>query len=64
MLYPLLRSIVETFRGDKARGVDLVFGLSTSQLISVLVATFALIAIVVTLKKRQEPEVAATENST
>jgi len=63
MLYPLLRSIVETFRGDKARGVDLVFGLSTSQLISVLVAAFALIAIVWTLKKRQEPESSSLENT-
>ena len=63
MLYPLLRSIVEPFRGDKARGVDLIFGLSTSQLISVLVAASALVAIVVTLKKRQEPETPTMENS-
>ena len=64
MFYPLLRSVVEAFRGDKARGVDLVFGLSTSQLISVLVASFALIAIVFTLNKRQEPETPPMENST
>jgi phosphatidylglycerol:prolipoprotein diacylglycerol transferase len=52
MLYPLLRSVVETFRGDKARGVDLVFGLSTSQLISVIVAASALIIILVLRQKK------------
>ena len=64
MLYPLLRSVVETFRGDRARGVDLIFGLSTSQLISVLVAVFALIAIVIIWRKRQDSAVELLENST
>jgi phosphatidylglycerol:prolipoprotein diacylglycerol transferase len=64
MFYPLLRSIVETFRGDKARGVDLVFGLSTSQLISVLVAVFAMIAIVTIWKRRQEAPTESLENAT
>jgi phosphatidylglycerol:prolipoprotein diacylglycerol transferase len=50
MLYPILRSVMETFRGDKARGVDLVLGMSTSQLISVLVAGSALILIIISWK--------------
>ena len=55
MFYPLLRSIMETFRGDRARGVDLIFGLSTSQLISVLVAGTALTIIIVAWKKGRLP---------
>lgn len=51
-LYPLLRSFLETMRGDKARGVDVLFGLSTSQLISVLVATSAVILLVYLQRRR------------
>lgn len=55
MLYPILRSTMETFRGDKARGVDWVLGLSTSQLISALVACAALVIIAIGLKRGQLP---------
>jgi len=55
MLYPILRSIMETFRGDKARGIDLVLGMSTSQLISVLVAAFALAMIVMGWRRGRLP---------
>ncbi|MEZ4270638.1 MAG: prolipoprotein diacylglyceryl transferase [Myxococcota bacterium] len=36
-LYPLVRSVIEVFRGDKIRGVWF-FGISTSQIISICVA--------------------------
>jgi len=39
-LYPVLRSTIEFFRGDSERGVWM-FGLSTSQYLSILVAGFA-----------------------
>ncbi len=53
-LYPLWRSTVETFRGDKERGLVDVFGLvklSTSQIISILVATAA-VSILFALRRR------------
>ena len=63
MLYPLLRSVCETFRGDKARGVDIVFGLSTSQVISVLVAGAALVAIITIWRRPDELDAPQPENS-
>jgi len=39
-VYPIIRSIIETFRGDKERGIW-ALGMSTSQWISILVAGFA-----------------------
>lgn len=52
-LYPIHRSIMETLRGDTERGVYDIFGLplSTSQIISILVATAAIITLVY-LRKR------------
>ncbi len=47
--YPVARSIIELFRGDKERGV---FVLSTSQYISVLVAAVA-VALFVHLRRRR-----------
>jgi prolipoprotein diacylglyceryltransferase len=56
VLYPILRTINETFfRGDKARGVDVAFGLSTSGLISVIIAVAALIVIGIGLKLGRLP---------
>ncbi len=37
ILYPIGRFVTETFRGDDVRGINLVLGLSTSQLISVFI---------------------------
>lgn len=51
-LYPLLRTSLELIRGDKARGVNVAFGLSTSQLISVLLAISAAVTLVYLQKKR------------
>lgn len=39
--YPIIRSVIETFRGDKERGIW-ALGMSTSQWISILVAGFAI----------------------
>jgi prolipoprotein diacylglyceryltransferase len=56
VLYPILRTVNETlFRGDKARGVDIAFGLSTSGLISVIIAVGALTVIGVGLKLGRLP---------
>jgi phosphatidylglycerol:prolipoprotein diacylglycerol transferase len=52
ILYPILRWVNENFfRGDKSRGEDILFGLSTSGLISVLVATTALTVILLSLRQ-------------
>lgn len=51
-LYPILRTTLEFFRGDKARGVDILFGLSTSQLISVMVAIVAVFLLVYLTRRR------------
>jgi phosphatidylglycerol---prolipoprotein diacylglyceryl transferase len=51
-LYPILRTSLEFLRGDAARGVDIIFGLSTSQIISVLVATTA-IGLLIYLQRRR-----------
>lgn len=57
-LYPLLRSSLEMIRGDKARGVDVLLGMSTSQLISAIVATAAVAITVTLMKKRGSVEAA------
>jgi phosphatidylglycerol:prolipoprotein diacylglycerol transferase len=49
-LYPILRTSLEFIRGDKARGF--YFGLSTGQLVSVIVATSAIILLVYLQRKR------------
>lgn len=51
ILYPILRSIMETMRGDTERGYVIPGVLSTSQFISLLVAAAALITIFV-LRRR------------
>ena len=48
-LYPVIRSIIEMFRGDKERGVYI---LSTSQYISILVATVAIVLVFYFKKNR------------
>jgi phosphatidylglycerol---prolipoprotein diacylglyceryl transferase len=70
ILYPILRSIVEIFRGDYERGmlfrIDL-FGssspelLSTSQLISLLLAIGGIVLLVLMRRKRLHPEVSETQ---
>lgn len=55
ILYPILRSSIELFRGDAERGYVIDGVLSTSQFISLLVALSSLITIIV-LKQRQARE--------
>ncbi|MFO0725671.1 MAG: prolipoprotein diacylglyceryl transferase [Myxococcota bacterium] len=53
-LYPIWRSLVETIRGDKERGLYDILGLvklSTSQIISILIATTA-VSILFALRRR------------
>jgi phosphatidylglycerol:prolipoprotein diacylglycerol transferase len=74
ILYPILRSIVEMFRGDYERGMLLridLFGseapdiLSTSQLISLLLAAggIALIVVLGRLRKQGDPPPAAPQTT-
>ncbi|MEL6185841.1 MAG: prolipoprotein diacylglyceryl transferase [Myxococcota bacterium] len=60
-LYPILRTSLEFIRGDKARGEYLIFGakVSTSQIISILVATAA-VTLLVTLVRRRKAAAAPT----
>jgi prolipoprotein diacylglyceryl transferase len=60
ILYPILRAIMELFRGDTARGYVIPGVLSTSQFISLLVATASVIAIFVLRNRsmKQAPSVA------
>lgn len=51
ILYSIMRSITEMFRGDAARGFVIDNMLSTSQFISLVISTIALIIIVVLSKK-------------
>ncbi len=51
--YPIARSIIEMYRGDKERGVW-AFGLSTSQYLSILVAAFAIWLFIYLRRKRLE----------
>lgn len=51
-IYPLLRTSMEFLRGDTARGTNIIFGLSTSQLISVILASCALVTLVYLQRKR------------
>ena len=54
-IYPVIRFIDEFFRGDEIRGF--LFGLSTSQIISILLFTFAVIVTVSDLVKKSRGEV-------
>jgi phosphatidylglycerol:prolipoprotein diacylglycerol transferase len=51
---PVIRFIDEFFRGDDIRGF--LFGLSTSQIISILLFAFATVFTIIDLKKRKEKE--------
>ena len=51
--YPIARSIIEMFRGDKERGI--LFVLSTSQWISILVAAATVGLYIYLRKKRVQP---------
>lgn len=53
--YPILRSTIEAFRGDKERGVYHLFGnvnLSTGQIVSIIVATSAISLLIYLLRRR------------
>ena len=50
-LYPILRSVVEIFRGDKERGFIIPGALSTSQFISILVLAGAITAQVILVRR-------------
>lgn len=54
-LYPILRTSLEFIRGDKARGEYDLFGMtiSTSQIISVIIATIAAATLASLLKRKQ-----------
>jgi phosphatidylglycerol:prolipoprotein diacylglycerol transferase len=61
-LYPLLRSTLELFRGDRERGVYKVIGdleMSTSQLISVGFACTAVTLLLVLIRRRAQESVSA-----
>jgi phosphatidylglycerol:prolipoprotein diacylglycerol transferase len=51
ILYPILRSVLELFRGDVERGWVIENVLSTSQFISLLVASASLVTIILLKKK-------------
>jgi phosphatidylglycerol---prolipoprotein diacylglyceryl transferase len=54
-LYPLLRSFIESMRGDKARGEYQLFGttVSTAQIISVIIATIAAVTLAYLIRKKK-----------
>jgi phosphatidylglycerol:prolipoprotein diacylglycerol transferase len=58
MVYPIVRSIIEIFRGDLVRGFVIDEVLSTSQFISILVFVGAAIALYINLGKLRKAEAA------
>ena len=50
LTYPILRSIIEEFRGDSIRGFVVDGVLSTSQFISVMIFVVALVFLVIRLR--------------
>lgn len=56
-LYPMLRTGIEFLRGDKERGEYLIFGtkVSTSQIISVLVALAAISLLTALVRRKRQP---------
>jgi len=52
ILYSIMRSITETFRGDTARGFVIDNVLSTSQFISIVMSLLALVMIIVLSKRK------------
>lgn len=53
ILYSIMRSIAETYRGDTARGFVIENLLSTSQFISLIISTLALVMIIILSKKNR-----------
>lgn len=53
ILYSIMRSFTETFRGDSARGFVIDNVLSTSQFISLIMSTLALVLIVILSKRNK-----------
>ena len=49
LIYPVMRFILEFYRGDKIRGIW--YGLSTSQWISIALLIFAVISVIIKRKK-------------
>lgn len=64
MAYPIIRSIIEIYRGDIIRGFVIEDILSTSQFISILVFLTALVMLVVRLKKPELTGAVKTTKST
>lgn len=54
--YPVLRSVVELFRGDAVRGTGYLGELSTSQVASIPVFVLALIIVAIQFRKGVKPE--------
>ena len=53
LVYPIVRFTLEFFRGDTIRGF--LFGLSTSQWISILLFTTAVIGLTISHFRKKEP---------
>jgi len=56
ILYPILRSTIETFRGDTLRGVEHLGLFSTSQLVSIPVACLGLTILAIRSRHGLQPE--------
>lgn len=54
MLYPIIRSIIEIYRGDSIRGFIIEGILSTSQFISILIFAIALVMLMFRLKQSEK----------
>ncbi|MCB9654737.1 MAG: prolipoprotein diacylglyceryl transferase [Deltaproteobacteria bacterium] len=63
-IYPILRTSLEFIRGDKARGENVLLGLSTSQLISVFVALCAVGLLTTLIVRRSRSPSPMTEATT
>jgi phosphatidylglycerol:prolipoprotein diacylglycerol transferase len=61
-IYPIIRTVIEVFRGDKERGIWL-WGLSTSQWLSLVVAGFAIWLGVYLWRSRQPRAAGATSGA-
>ncbi len=55
LLYAILRSVVENFRGDEIRGIWFGGAISTSQMISIVSGTIALMLLVARRNRREDP---------
>ena len=64
ILYPIHRSIVETFRGDTERGFVIEGILSTSQFISIFIVLFGLSLTLIALKKIKKQQTNARFSKT